>query len=108
MIGRLNHVGVAVPSIEAAKQTYIENIFFKEVELSHSVEHTSCYRWARGEFSRDGTLSGKGFRIGGVVNVPDAVVVTHGRRETRAGAHRVCPGGDLRGPALTLPYSSGS
>jgi methylmalonyl-CoA/ethylmalonyl-CoA epimerase len=34
MIGRMNHVGVAVPSIDAAKRTYIELYGIKESDIT--------------------------------------------------------------------------
>ena len=38
MIGRLNHVGVAVPSIEAAKRTYIELYGVRDEDITRTGE----------------------------------------------------------------------
>lgn len=38
MIGRLNHVGVAVPSIEAAKRTYVELYGVREEDITRTGE----------------------------------------------------------------------
>jgi methylmalonyl-CoA/ethylmalonyl-CoA epimerase len=36
MIGRLNHVGIAVPSIEAAKRTYVEIYGISEADITET------------------------------------------------------------------------
>ncbi len=56
MIGRLNHVGIAVPSIEAAKQTYID-----------------LYGIAPGDITATGEMSSQGVKYA-FVNLPNSQI----------------------------------